>query len=94
MAAKRVVLATGGFNANREMLARYIPEMADAPNIGARSNRGEGIQWGMDAGAAVDHMGGYQGRDCIFDDGTRLTPGVINEGGIGKGVVASLAGEG
>ena len=82
VAAKRVVLATGGFNANREMLARYIPEMADAPNIGAHSNRGEGILWGMDAGAAVDHMSGYQGRDCIFDDGTRLTPGVINEGGI------------
>ena len=82
IAARRVVLATGGFNANREMLARYIPEMADAPNIGARSSRGDGIAWGMEAGAAVDHMSGYQGRDCIFDDGTRLTPGVINEGGI------------
>ncbi len=82
IAARRVVLATGGFNANREMLAQYIPEMADAPDIGARSNRGEGILWGLDAGAAVDHMSGYQGRDCVFDDGTRLTPGVINEGGI------------
>ena len=82
IAARRVVLATGGFNANREMLARYIPEMADAPNIGARSSRGDGIGWGMAIGAAVDHMSGYQGRDCIFDDGTRLTPGVINEGGI------------
>ena len=82
IAARKVVLTTGGFNANPEMLARYIPEMADAPNIGARSNRGEGISWGMDVGAAVDHMSGYQGRDCIFDDGTRLTPGVINEGGV------------
>ena len=82
IAARRIVLATGGFNANREMLARYIPDMADAPDIGARSNRGDGIAWGMAAGAAVDHMSGYQGRDCIFDDGTRLTPGVINEGGI------------
>lgn len=80
--AKKVVLTTGGFNANRDMLAQYIPEMADAPTIGAKSNTGEGILWGMDAGAAVDQMTGYQGRDCIFEDGTRLTPGVINEGGI------------
>ena len=80
--AKKVVLTTGGFNANREMLAEYIPEMKDAPNIGAKSNMGEGILWGMEAGAAVEQMTGYQGRDCIFEDGTRLTPGVINEGGI------------
>lgn len=80
--AKKVALTTGGFNANREMLAQYIPEMAEAPNIGAKSNMGEGIRWGMDAGAATGQMTGYQGRDCIFEDGTRLTPGVINEGGI------------
>ena len=80
--AKKVVLTTGGFNANRDMLAQYIPEMAEAPTIGAKSNMGEGILWGMEAGAAVDQMTGYQGRDCIFEDGTRLTPGVINEGGI------------
>ena len=80
--AKKVALTTGGFNANRAMLREYIPEMADAPNIGAKSNMGEGIRWGMDIGGAVDQMTGYQGRDCIFEDGTRLTPGVINEGGI------------
>ena len=82
IAARKVVLTTGGFNANREMLAQYIPDMADAPNIGSKSNTGEGILWGMEAGAATDRMTGYQGRDCIFEDGTRLTPGVINEGGI------------
>ena len=82
IAARKVVLTTGGFNANREMLAQYIPDMADAPNIGSKSNTGEGILWGMEAGTATDRMTGYQGRDCIFEDGTRLTPGVINEGGI------------
>lgn len=80
--AAKTVLTTGGFNANREMLARYIPQMHDAPNIGARSNTGDGITWAMRAGADVACMSGYQGRDCIFEDGTRVTPGVINEGGI------------
>jgi fumarate reductase flavoprotein subunit len=80
--ARKVVLTTGGYNANREMLARYIPDIQDAPNIGARSGMGDGIRWGMAANAAIAQMSGYQGRDCIFEDGTRVTPGVVNEGGI------------
>jgi fumarate reductase flavoprotein subunit len=27
-------------------------------------------------------LGAYQGRDCIFADGTRVTPPVLNQGGI------------
>ena len=80
--AAKTVLTTGGFNANHAMLARYIPEMCDAPNIGARSSTGDGIRWGVEIGAASALMSGYQGRDCIFEDGTRVTPGVITEGGI------------
>ena len=77
-----VALTTGGFSANREMLAEYIPEMAKAPNIGSNCDNGDGIRWGQAAGAALSLMSGYQGRDCIFEDGTRVTPPVLNEGGI------------
>ncbi len=82
IAARRVALTTGGFSANREMLARHIPEMADAPNIGSKADTGDGIRWGQAAGATLSLMSGYQGRDCIFEDGTRVTPPVLNEGGI------------
>ena len=82
IAAGRVALTTGGFSANRQMLAANIPEMADAPNIGSKADNGDGIRWGQEAGAMVSLMSGYQGRDCIFEDGTRVTPPVLNEGGI------------
>ena len=77
-----VALTTGGFSANRKMLTEFIPEMADAPNIGSKCDNGDGIRWGQAAGAALSLMSGYQGRDCIFEDGTRVTPPVLNEGGI------------
>ena len=80
--ARKVVLTTGGYNANPELLARYIPDMAQAPNIGANTDRGDGILWAQEAGATCALMSGYQGRDCISADGTRVTPPVLNEGGI------------
>ena len=80
--AECVALTTGGFSANKYMLAEYIPEMADAPNIGSKCDNGDGIRWGHAEGAALSLMSGYQGRDCIFEDGARVTPPVLNEGGI------------
>jgi len=82
IAARRIVLACGGFGGNPEMVARYIPEMATAWHIGGTTNTGEGIRWGLALGAAVEHMGAYQGRDTIREDGTRVTPGVVTGGGI------------
>ena len=80
--ARKVVLTTGGYNASPQLLARYIPDMAEAPNIGANTDRGDGIVWAQAAGADCALMSGYQGRDCISADGTRVTPPVLNEGGI------------
>lgn len=80
---RRVVLATGGFGASRDMLARSIPEMVDVPYLGSHSNTGEGIRWGMETGAAVEHITGYQGLGfAVPGTGTRLNPGLISAGGI------------
>jgi fumarate reductase flavoprotein subunit len=81
--AERVVLVTGGFGANREMLSHYIPEVVDVPYLGTATNTGEGIQWGVEAGGAADHMSGYQGLGfAVPGTGTRLNPGLISAGGI------------
>jgi fumarate reductase flavoprotein subunit len=81
--AERVVLVTGGFGANREMLSRYIPEVVDVPYLGTATNSGEGIQWGVEVGAAVEHMSGYQGLGfAVPGTGTRLNPGLVSAGGI------------
>lgn len=81
--AKKVILATDGFGANKEMLRRYIPEMADVEYIGAQGNTGDGIRWAMDLGAASAHMSGYQGHGYICPGyGTRLVPEIPLLGGV------------
>ena len=39
--ARKVILACDGFGANREMLERYIPEMAGVEYVGTKNNTGE-----------------------------------------------------
>ncbi|HLJ60047.1 MAG TPA: FAD-binding protein [bacterium] len=81
--ARKVVLAVGGFAANPTMVAQYIPEMIGAPYVGSESNTGEGIVWGMTAGAAIERMSAYQGLGFVLHGlGTRLNPGVVSAGGI------------
>ena len=80
--APAVVLACGGFGANPVQVARHIPEMADAPHIGAATEQGDAIDWCEPLGARLARMGAYQGRDCISADGTRVTPPVLSQGGI------------
>jgi fumarate reductase flavoprotein subunit len=80
--ARRVVLACGGFGARPELVATHIPEMAGAPHIGSSKDAGDALRWGQKLGAALALLGSYQGRDCIFADGTRVTPPVLNQGGI------------
>jgi fumarate reductase flavoprotein subunit len=71
--ADSVVLATGGFAANRKLLAEFIPGVADALHIGAGPNDGCAIVWGRELGAAVTQMDGYQGQGHVNPGtGTRL----------------------
>ncbi len=71
--AGAVLLASGGFAANRELLAEFIPEVAGARHIGAGPNDGRAIAWGRALGAAVAQMSGYQGQGHVNPGtGTRL----------------------
>lgn len=81
--AKKVILACDGFGANKEMLRRFIPGMADVEYIGTQNATGEGIRWGFDLGAATAHMNGYQGHGYVCAGyGTRLSPEIPQLGGI------------
>ncbi|WP_305092990.1 FAD-binding protein [Prescottella sp. R16] len=56
-ARKGVLLATGGFEHNNEMRAKYLPQNGvDNISMGARENVGDGIVAGQKLGAAVDLM--------------------------------------
>jgi fumarate reductase flavoprotein subunit len=80
--AKKVILACNGFGNNKEMLRKYIPEMADAFYFGHEGNTGEGILRGMELGAATQHMGAYQAHGSVaYPHATLLTWVVIVNGG-------------
>jgi len=56
-ARKGVLLATGGFDHNKQMRAQYLPENGvENYSAGARENVGDGIVAGQKLGAAVDLM--------------------------------------
>ncbi len=80
--AQKVILACNGFGRNTEMLKQYIPEMSDAFYFGHEGNTGEGILWGMELGAAAEHMGAYQAHGSVaYPHATLLTWVVIVNGG-------------
>jgi 3-oxo-5alpha-steroid 4-dehydrogenase len=55
-ARRGVVLATGGFVFNPEMMRRYAPEYAGCMPLGTPGDDGRGIVLGISAGAEVRHM--------------------------------------
>lgn len=57
-----LILACCGYAGNREMLAEYLPEMAEAEFFGHAGNKGDAIRWGRQLGALVVDLGAYQGH--------------------------------
>lgn len=55
-AARGVVLATGGFAANAEMVARHAPAAAGQMVLGTDGDDGTSIRLGQGVGAAVAHL--------------------------------------
>lgn len=79
----RLVLAGGGFGANADMVARYIPGMAGALNNGSPTNDGSTIALGLAWGADVWGMDGFQGQAHTNPGGaTRLGMGIPSLGGV------------
>ncbi|MBT3369946.1 MAG: FAD-dependent oxidoreductase [Rhodospirillaceae bacterium] len=80
--ARKVILATNGFGANKKMLRDYIPEIAEAPYFGHQGNMGEGIIWGLELGARLRDMGAYQGHASVsHPQGALMTWSAIERGG-------------
>ena len=56
-AKRAVILATGGFGRNREMVAEYAPEMVDAIPLMPVGHLGDGLKMGLAVGAATKDIG-------------------------------------
>jgi fumarate reductase flavoprotein subunit len=54
---RSVVIATGGFGGNKEMLKKYCPKYHGSMRISGLPNRGEGLMMATGAGAATEGLG-------------------------------------
>ncbi len=81
--AGKVLLATNGFAANREMVREFCPEIAGADYFGALGSTGEAVRWGQPLGAALGNMAAYQGYAAVaYPQGQLLSWTTIEKGGI------------
>jgi len=83
VAARKVLLATNGFAADRDLVAEYCPEIAVAEYFGAPGSTGDAIRWGRELGAAFGNMGAYQGYAAVaYPQGQLLSWTTLEKGGI------------
>lgn len=83
VAAQNTVLASSGFAANKEMLAKYMPEIVNAYPLVAPGATGEGILWAQELGAQVSSMGAYQGHAFYSEEfGGSMDQSIMTRGGI------------
>ena len=82
--AQAVILASGGFAANQEMLQEYVPEWAGGTTSNTAATTGDGIRMAQAIGAAVSNMDQLTLNPTFYDDqGTTMSvSGVRYEGGI------------
>ncbi len=80
---KSLILACNGYGGNPAMVARHIPEMADATYFGHSGNQGDAVAWGTALGAAAHHLSGYQGHGSVaHPHGILITWALMMEGGV------------
>ena len=79
----RLILACGGFGADRARVARHMPGIAGAVWFGHDGHAGDALDWGEALGAATDHLGAYQGHGNVaHPHGILITWAVMTEGGV------------
>ena len=84
--AKSVVIATGGFGANAEMVEKYKPELKGFATTNAEGAKGQGIDMATAAGAATVDMDQIQIHPTVHieEDGNAhlITEGLRGDGAI------------
>ncbi|WP_332694188.1 FAD-dependent oxidoreductase [Bosea sp. (in: a-proteobacteria)] len=78
----RLILACNGYGGNTDLVARYLPSLAEALYFGHPGNQGDALIWGQALGAATRHLSGHQGHGSVAHPASVLiTWATISEGG-------------
>ncbi len=81
--AKSVVLATGGFGANFELMAKYNPALEHAVTTNAAGATGDGIKMAEEVGADTVDMQYIQLHPTVYqEDGTLISERLRSNGAI------------
>ncbi len=84
--AAKLLLSTNGFAGDRDLVARFCPEIAAAEYFGALGSTGEAVRWGERVGAALGNMGAYQGYAAVaYPQGSLLSWTTIERAGSWSG---------
>lgn len=79
---KALVLACNGYGGNRGLVAKHIPQMAEALWFGHSGNEGDAVLWGEALGAELVHMSGHQGHGSVAQPhGILISWATVMEGG-------------
>ena len=60
-----LILACNGYGGSKEMLRKFIPEIADAHYHGHDGNQGDAVKWGEELGASIKDMMSFQGHGAV-----------------------------
>ncbi len=83
VSCRALVLACNGYGGNRKLVARHVPELAEALYFGHPGNQGDALLWGEALGAAVRDLSGHQGHGSVAHPaGILITWATITEGGV------------
>ena len=87
---RAVLLATNGYGGDRDLVQRYLPEIASAVYHGSETSRGDALRIGAALGAQTAYLDAYQGHAALAKRGATLAGwATIMHGGI----MVNLAGE-
>lgn len=81
--SKAVVLAANGYAANRDLLARWAPDLVGLEYFGAHGSTGEAIEWGVALGGRLGNQTAYQGYAAVaYPHGSILSWTTQEKGGV------------
>lgn len=78
-----LVLATNGFAANEELVARYLPDVRALPFAGHIGSQGDALAWGEALGAATADLDGFVAHSSVvMPQRLQLPWALMSEGAI------------
>lgn len=78
-----VVLACNGYGANKQLMQRFVPQMAEAHYHGHCGNTGDAVLWGEQLQVPLVHTGAYQGHGSLAAGfNILITWALMMEGGV------------